>query len=170
MKLFGGAVAWRANKQDTVATSSTEAELLAISQTAKEAIYLSRLMLALNLVLPEALTIECDNMQTRRLLVDESMKLQTKLRHVDIHSHWLRQEVQRRSINIRWIPTKEMIADGLTKALSSAKHEAFVEMTGLEDQRERLPSIKNEEDLRDVLRQRGADKFSEAYGFGADAS
>ena len=26
MKLFGGAVAWRANKQDIVTTSSTEAE------------------------------------------------------------------------------------------------------------------------------------------------
>ena len=61
MKLFGGAVAWRANKQDTVTTSSTEAELLAVSQTAKEAIYLSRLMKSLTLILPEALTIECDN-------------------------------------------------------------------------------------------------------------
>ena len=30
MKLFGGPVAWRANKQDTVTTSSTEAELLAL--------------------------------------------------------------------------------------------------------------------------------------------
>src|SRR6266702_8737735 len=35
MKLFGGPIAWRANKQDTVTTSSTEAELLALSQTAK---------------------------------------------------------------------------------------------------------------------------------------
>ena len=29
MTLFGGPIAWRANKQDTVTTSSTEAELLA---------------------------------------------------------------------------------------------------------------------------------------------
>ncbi|KAK1911248.1 hypothetical protein P3342_011850 [Pyrenophora teres f. teres] len=28
LKLFGGAIAWRANKQDTVTTSTTEAELL----------------------------------------------------------------------------------------------------------------------------------------------
>ncbi len=75
MKLFGGAVALRANKQDRVTTSSTEAELLAISQTAKGAIYLSRLMQVLKLVIPEALTIECDNAQTIRLLVDKSMKL-----------------------------------------------------------------------------------------------
>ena len=36
--LFGGPIAWRANKQDTVTTLSTEAELLALTQTAKEAI------------------------------------------------------------------------------------------------------------------------------------
>lgn len=100
MKLFGGAVAWRANKQDTVTTLSTKAELLAVSQTAREAIYLSRLMKALTLVLPEVLTVDCDNQQTIRLLVSEAINLQTKLRHVDIHSHWLRQEVQRQSIHI----------------------------------------------------------------------
>jgi len=124
MKLFGGPVAWRANKQDTVTTSSTEAELLAISQTAKEAMYLSRLFRALSLELDEPLSIECDN-QTIRLLVEEVAKLQTKLRHVDIHSHWLRQEVQRGSIQLSWQETKKMMADGLTKALNKALFQRF---------------------------------------------
>ena len=169
IKLFGRTIAWRANKQDTVTTSSTETELLAISQTAKEAIYLSRLMKALKLFLLEVLTIEYNNKQTIRLLVDESTKLQTKLCHVDIHSHWLRQEVQRQSIKIRWVPTKDMVADGLTKALSVIKHEYFVGMTGIEDKRELLASIKREDDLRDVFQQRGAN-ISESFGFGIATS
>lgn len=85
MKLFSGPVAWRANKQDTVITFSTKAKLLAISQTAKEAIYLSRLMQALKFVIFEALTVECDNKQTIQLLINESMKLQTKLLNINIH-------------------------------------------------------------------------------------
>ena len=44
IKLFGGLIAWRANKQDTVTTSTTEAKLLALSQVAKEAIFTSRLI------------------------------------------------------------------------------------------------------------------------------
>ena len=108
-------------------------------------------MKSLTLILPEALTIECDNQQTIRLLVEKAMKLQTKLRHVDIHSHWLRQEVQRQTIYTRWVPTKKMIADGLTEAFMSANHKAFIEMIGLEDQEKRLASIKLEEDQRDVL-------------------
>jgi len=49
MTLFGGPIGWRANKQDTVTTSSTEAELLALSQAAKEAIFTSRLFKAMTL-------------------------------------------------------------------------------------------------------------------------
>ena len=87
MLLFGGPIAWRANKQDTVTTSSTEAELLALSQTAKEAIFISRLLESLTLKLNKSLIVECDNSQTLRLVNEESMKLSTKLRHVDIHNH-----------------------------------------------------------------------------------
>ena len=151
MKLFGGPVAWRANKQDTVTTSSTEAELLALSQTAKETIYLSRLFRALTLELDEPLIIECDNRQTIRLLVEEVTKLQTKLRHVDIHSHWLRQEVQRGSIQLNWQETKKMMADGLTKALGKALFQRFREMIGLEDQTERLTLIRREDELKKQL-------------------
>ena len=44
MKLFNGLIGWRANKQDTVTTSTTEAELLALSQAAKESQYVGRLL------------------------------------------------------------------------------------------------------------------------------
>jgi hypothetical protein len=42
-----------------------------------------------------------DNKQTIRLLTIETLKLKTKLKYVDIHSCWFRQEVQRGSINIK---------------------------------------------------------------------
>ena len=39
MMLFNGPISWKSSKQPTVTTSSTEAELLAISEAAKEAIF-----------------------------------------------------------------------------------------------------------------------------------
>ena len=93
MTLFGGPVAWKASKQATMTTSSTEAELLALSEITKEAMYLRRLLQAINLKLNEPLTIDCDNKQTINLVTAEDMTLYIKLRHVDIHNHWLRQEV-----------------------------------------------------------------------------
>src|SRR5271170_6358816 len=152
MKLFGGPIAWRANKQDTVTTSSTEAELLALSQTAKEAIFISRLFKAMTLHLNEPLIIDCDNTQTLRLITEDTAKLITKLRHVDIHRHWLRQEYAIRLF--QWKATKEMIADRLTKALPKQRFKSFVKTIGMVDIKERLNEEKQLEDLREKVRAR----------------
>jgi hypothetical protein len=44
MKLFGGLIGWRANKQNTAITLTIKAELLALAQAAKESIYVSKLL------------------------------------------------------------------------------------------------------------------------------
>ncbi len=75
--------------------------------------------------------------------------------------------MQRGSIYIRLVPTKEMVADGLTKALSSGqKHDFFVRMTGIEDQKNLLASIKKGKDALQQLQT--APKYSEVYRFRAD--
>ena len=118
MKLFGGTISWQACKQATVTTSSTEAELLALLQVAREAMYLARLFRAIKYQQPEPFNILCDNSQTIQLVTEEDVKLSTRLRHVDIHNHWLRQKHKDGKIQLQWVPTAEMPADGLTKALS----------------------------------------------------
>ena len=87
MLLFERPIAWRANKQNTVMISSMKAELLVLSQTAKKAIFISRLLKIMTLQLNKFLIIECDNMQMLQLITEKFMKLSTKLRHVDIHNH-----------------------------------------------------------------------------------
>ena len=77
--------------------------------------------------------IGCDNLQTLHLLTKEMPILRTKLRHIEIHNHWLRQEVQQARLRTTWIPTKEMPADGLTKTLARQQHESFVRLLGLVD-------------------------------------
>jgi hypothetical protein len=64
MKLFKGPIAWKTNKQNTVTTLSTEAKLLALSQIAKEAIFISRLFKAITLRLKKPLIINYNNTQT----------------------------------------------------------------------------------------------------------
>ncbi|KAI8669957.1 hypothetical protein NCS56_00799300 [Fusarium sp. Ph1] len=141
MKLFGGMIAWRANKQTTVTTSTTEAELLALSSAAKEAIFASRLISSLQISLPDERTsaahyasarrsiptirIQCDNTQTVRLVTTELVQLQTKLRHVDMHNHWLRQAVAEGKVSIDYIPSAQMMADGLTKSLAKGPFRIF---------------------------------------------
>jgi hypothetical protein len=132
MKLFGGLIGWRANKQTTVTTSTTEAELLALAQAAKESLFVSRLIKELSVQLDDQrIRIQCDNKQTIRIVKAEVMTLQTKLRHVDIHNHWLRQEVAAQRIAVEYTPSKDMVADGLTKALQQPKWDEFLKQLGL---------------------------------------
>jgi hypothetical protein len=138
MMLFGGLISYRANRQDTVTTSTTEAELLALSQTARECIYISRLFEALTLKLNEPLEIRCDNSQTIRLLTEESAKLKIKLRHMNVHNHWLRQEITEQNINLLWESSQRTLTDGLTKPLSPAKFADFVALLRFDDLLDRL--------------------------------
>ena len=88
MVLFGGVIRWRANKQNTVTTSTTEAELLSLSQGAKKDQYIKQLLNELNINLDEQqIQIHCDNCQTIHLVTEEITHLQIKLQHVDIHNH-----------------------------------------------------------------------------------
>jgi len=64
IKLFRGPIAWRVNKQGMVITLSTEAKLLALLQTVKKAIFISRLFKVITLHLNEPLIIKCNNTQT----------------------------------------------------------------------------------------------------------
>ncbi|KAJ6088976.1 hypothetical protein N7499_003084 [Penicillium canescens] len=134
-QIFGGPVDWKATKQRTVTTSTTEAELLGLSDAGKALQWWDRLFTRIGFQYPQPLTIECDNSRTIALINAEDTPFDTKLRHVDIHGHWLRQEVKDGRIRIKWVPTAQMIADGLTKVLPRQKHTAFVKMLGLRDVR-----------------------------------
>jgi hypothetical protein len=130
--LFGGPIEWKSRKQQTITTSTTEAELLAISHAAKQLYWIKRLFSFIQFEADQLDTIQCDNQQTVDLLTREKSSFQTKLRHVDIHQLWIRQEVQAKRLRIEWIKSAEMLADGLTKRLSAEKHATFVQQLGME--------------------------------------
>jgi hypothetical protein len=134
VKLFGAAVDWRAGKQRTVTTSTTEAEFLAVSEAAKNVCWWKRLFLDIGFDPEHEISILCDNSQTVALLRNEEPTIRTKLSHVEIHQHWLRQEVQPGRISVKWIKTNHMPADGLMKILPKNKNTNFCKMVGLVDQ------------------------------------
>lgn len=134
VQVYGGPIDWKASKQPTITTSTTEAELLALSQAAKGVQWWNRVLGRIGFVPDHELSIRCDNKQTVDLITGRTSKIATKLRHVDIHGHWLRQEVEAGRISVNnWVPTGQMAADGLTKALPRQKHETFIRMLRLVD-------------------------------------
>jgi hypothetical protein len=114
-------------------TFSIETKLLILSRIAKKTIWWRRFFEFIKYDSTKKFHIRCDNRQTLRVLKKELLKLDTKLKHVDIHRHWLRQEIQTNRISVNWCSTAEMSADDFIKVLSRQKHEEFLRQFHLID-------------------------------------
>jgi hypothetical protein len=126
-------VDWKSTLQCTVTKSTTEAELLALSLAGSEMAEWLRLFDGLALKINEVPIIWCDNQQTVGIVTKKQEKLHTKLKHVDIHQNWVRQEVAVGRISVQWQGTSQMPADGLTKILPKQQHAHFIRQLGLVD-------------------------------------
>jgi hypothetical protein len=69
------------------------------------------------------------------------MRINTKLRHVDIHNIWLRQEYAKGNFEVTYLATDVMPVDGLTKNLSRQKFEHFKALLNLQDIRGRVKKL-----------------------------
>jgi hypothetical protein len=132
-KLYDDSIDWRAIKQVTMTTFSIETKLLILSRIAKKIIWWRRFFESIQYDSMKKLHIRCDNRQTLRVLKKEMLKFDTKLKHVDIHRHWLRQKIQTNRISVSWCLTTEMSADDFIKMLSRQKHEEFLKQLHLID-------------------------------------
>lgn len=122
----GGAVS---KKQELVTLSTTEAEYVAATHAAKEAIWIRRLIGELFKPLSEPTTLFSDSQSAIALTKDGHFHARTK--HIDIRYHFIRYIVEAGSIKLIYCPTNDMTADTLTKALPSAKAKHFASALGL---------------------------------------
>ena len=125
----GGAVSWSSKKQEIVTLSTAEAEYVAATHAAKEAIWLRRLIGEVFHSLPNRTTLYSDSQSAIALTRDGSYHARTK--HIDIRYHFIHFVVQDGTIKLVYCPTDDMTADTLTKALPSAKAKHFAASLGL---------------------------------------
>jgi hypothetical protein len=126
--LHGGAVSWGSLTQKTVAASTVEAEFMAISTAAKEALWMQKLMRSLGQeVMP--LQIYSDSQGAIALAKGEAISARSK--HIAVHFFFSRDRISRGEISLNYVQTGEMAADVLTKALPTAMHEACIKRMGM---------------------------------------
>jgi histone deacetylase 1/2 len=116
--LGGNLVSWASRQQKCVATSSTEAEYIALSEVTKEILWISRIGHYLDLPSEQILVYE-DNQGAMKIA--KSTCTHKKSKHVNIRYHFVREHVAEGKIILTWIPTKNMLADLLTKPVAEAE-------------------------------------------------
>jgi hypothetical protein len=117
-KLANCAVTWEARKQSTVATSSTEAEYVALSEAAKEAVYLKNLVCDLigssvnpikiefikgesdliRLMMHDKVELYNDNQSAQKIANNPVYHKRTK--HINNKHHFIREKVQEKLISL----------------------------------------------------------------------
>lgn len=125
--MAGAAVTWSCKRQTTVATSSTEAEYVAMSFAAKEALWLVRVFRQFDKI--ENIVIKCDNQSAMVIASREGFSARTK--HIDVAYHFYRQHVVSGLIRLEYVPTANNVADCLTKPIGLCKMTAGARGLGL---------------------------------------
>jgi hypothetical protein len=113
--LSSGAISWAVRKQKVVAASSCEAEYIAAFETAKECIWLCTFLDTIGYCQTSPTTISCDNTATKTL--PEDPLLHSRIKHIDIKYHFLRERIQSADLHLNYINTKHNVTDMFTKAL-----------------------------------------------------
>ncbi|KJZ70698.1 hypothetical protein HIM_09922 [Hirsutella minnesotensis 3608] len=113
--LGSAAISWTSKRQPCVTLSSTEAEYVALTQSAQEAIWLRSLMK--DLCHPQAgpTVIHEDNKGSIDLANNPQHHSRTK--HISLKWHFIREKVAEGTISLNKIEGTKQPADGLTKAL-----------------------------------------------------
>ena len=112
----GAAISWLSKIQPTVAASTTEAEYVAASMAAKEAVWLQRLDKELGGT-GAAVPLKCDNQGAIAMMRNPTSSARTK--HIDVCHHFIREKVEEGRIKVDHVGTAEMMADSLTKPLAT---------------------------------------------------
>jgi hypothetical protein len=133
---YGGAISWASKKQTSVATSSTESEYMALSVSAKQSQWISQVLHDMGYARclgdnPSKVNIMGDNQGS--IALTKNAHLHDRSKHIDICYHYTRDLAQRNRILVKYVPTADMIADGLTKPLAKFGFERFVKMLGMTD-------------------------------------
>lgn len=110
----GGAISWFSQRQTVVATSTTEAEIIAANECAREVILLKRLFLCITKLYGIPI-LQVDNTAAIRLAENPEFHRRTK--HISIKHFFIREKVSEKELLVQQVPTEYQMADMMTKPL-----------------------------------------------------
>ena len=125
----GTGISWRSKKQTSVALSTAEAEYIALSQAAQEAIWLRQLNTDLLCKPQQPTTVYEDNQAA--ISMSKNPQAHGKSKHIEIKYHFIREQVINKNIEVKYCSTDNMIADMLTKGLSKEKFQKLRQLAGV---------------------------------------
>lgn len=128
--LAGAPVLYRSIRQDCVAMSSMEAEYIALSEAAREVTWLRKLIIELSPEKQAAPTVIWSDSKAA-ICFGSSYIERTRTKHIGIRYHYLREQIEKNEVVLKYVPGQYNTADILTKPCSKLRHLQLVLWLGM---------------------------------------
>ena len=125
----GGAISWLSKRQAMIAKSTTEAEIIAANEAAKEIIWFSRLFSQV-IQLKQTPILQVDNSAAVRLAQNPEFHRRTK--HIAIKHFFIREKISEGMFDIQQISTENQVAVFMTKPLAKLRLKFLCEQMGVQ--------------------------------------
>jgi hypothetical protein len=129
----GGVISAGSKMFECMANSSTEAEFYALGKAAMEAAFLRYFFEEIGYTGEDAkkVLLYGDN-QGSMLIAENPTSSHSRTKHIAVKYFYVREELESEHLELWYINTTEMAADGFTKGLGEVKHKEFVKLLNLQ--------------------------------------
>ncbi|KAJ9545264.1 hypothetical protein OSB04_024971 [Centaurea solstitialis] len=126
--LGGKLVSWTSKKQNSVSTSTTEAEYVAAGICCAQVLWLRNQLQDYDIQLSK-IPIFCDN--TSAIAIANNPVLHSKTKHIEVRYHFIRDHVMNGDIELHFVPTEYQLADLFTKPLDVTRFNMLISELGM---------------------------------------
>ena len=123
-------IASSSNRQPTTATSSNEAELVALTSGAKRCVFITNILKFIDERTGPA-EIYCDSQGA--IAIANGIGRTSRSKHIDVKHYYIRELIRDRKIILHPIDTADNISDAMTKPLGKNKFLHFRSLLGIEE-------------------------------------
>ena len=122
-------VSWLSKKQSSVSLSTIEAEYIAATTCCTQVLWMKQTLQDIQVKYDDPIPILCDN--TSAINISKNPMMRSKIKHIPIKFHFLRERVTKKNIKLEYIGTKEQIANIFTKPLPRETFEYLPQRLGV---------------------------------------
>ncbi|KAJ9547066.1 hypothetical protein OSB04_019609 [Centaurea solstitialis] len=128
-QLLGGKlVSWTSKKQNSMSTSTTEAEYVAAGICCAQVLWMRNQLQDYDIQLSK-IPIYCDN--TLAIAIANNPVLHSKTKHIQVRYHFIRDHVMNGDIELHFVPTEYQLADLFTKPLDVTRFNMLISELGM---------------------------------------
>ena len=127
----GNLVTWRSKKQKVVSRSSAEAEYRGMVHGVCELLWIKRILRDIGISVVSPIKLHCDNESAVKIANNPVQHDRTK--HVEIDRHFIKDHLERKTIELPHVSSEEQLADMLTKAVCGRVFKCSLDKLGMMD-------------------------------------